>query len=48
VAERLNQRQKAADAYQRVAEVWRHADPELQPYVTEAKEGLARLTAESR
>jgi hypothetical protein len=48
VAERLDQRQKAADAYQRVADVWRHADPELQPYVTEAKEGLARLTAESR
>ena len=26
--------------------MWRRADPELEPYVTEAREGLARLTAE--
>jgi len=31
-----------------VADVWRHADPELQPYVAEAKEGLSRLTSEQR
>jgi hypothetical protein len=29
-----------------VAEVWRHADPELQPYVTEARQALSRLTSE--
>jgi eukaryotic-like serine/threonine-protein kinase len=46
VNERLGNRAKAAQAYQYVAEVWRHADPELQPYVAEAKQGLGRLTAE--
>jgi hypothetical protein len=29
-----------------VGSIWRHADPELQPYVTQAREALARLTAE--
>jgi eukaryotic-like serine/threonine-protein kinase len=48
VAERLEDREKAARDYQYVADVWRHADPELQPYVTEAREGLARLTGEQR
>ena len=33
-------RDKAVQSYQYVADVWRHADPELQPYVTEAREGL--------
>jgi hypothetical protein len=46
VAERLSDREKAARDYQYVADVWRHADPELQPYVTEAKEALARLAGE--
>ena len=46
VAERLGDREKAARDYQYVADVWRHADPELQPYVTEASEGLARLAGE--
>ena len=48
VAERLGEREKASQDYQYVANVWRHADPELQPYVTEAREGLARVTAEPR
>ena len=48
VAERLGDREKAARDYQRVADVWRHADAELQPYVTEAKEGLVRLAGEPR
>jgi len=26
--------------------MWRKPDPELSPYVSEAREGLARLTAE--
>ena len=46
VAERLGERDKAIRGYQYVADLWRHADPELQPYVTEAREGLARLTSE--
>jgi predicted Zn-dependent protease len=46
VAERRGEREKAIHAYQYVADVWRHADPELQPYVTEAREGLKRLTSE--
>ena len=48
VNERLGNRELAVDAYQFVADVWRHADPELQGYVDEAKAGLARLTAEPR
>ncbi len=46
VAERLGEGEKAAKNYQYVADVWRHADPELQPYVAEAKEALARLAGE--
>jgi serine/threonine-protein kinase len=48
VNERLGNREAAVDAYQFVADVWRHADPDLQPYVDEAKAGLERLTAEPR
>jgi eukaryotic-like serine/threonine-protein kinase len=48
VAERLGERDTAVRGYQYVADVWRHADPELQTYVTEAKQGLARLTGEPR
>jgi tRNA A-37 threonylcarbamoyl transferase component Bud32 len=48
VAERLGEREKAIRSYQYVADVWRRADPELQPYVAEAKEGLSRLTSEER
>jgi hypothetical protein len=46
VAERMGNREKAVHSYQYVADVWRHADPELQPYVTEAREGLRRMTSE--
>jgi hypothetical protein len=48
VTERLGDREKAARDYQYVANVWRHADPELQPYVTEAREGLTRVVGEPR
>jgi serine/threonine protein kinase/tetratricopeptide (TPR) repeat protein len=48
VAERLGNREKAARDYQYVADVWRHADPELQPYVTEAREALTRVAGEPR
>jgi tRNA A-37 threonylcarbamoyl transferase component Bud32 len=54
VAERRSQRDpeagtrgierfRAAECYQFVADVWRHADPELQPHVAEARAGLERL-----
>src|SRR5439155_924441 len=48
VNERLGDRDPAAQAYAFVADVWRHADPELQPYVAEAKAALQRLSAEPR
>ncbi len=48
VNERLGNREAAIDAYQFAADVWRHADPDLQGSVDEAKAGLARLTAEPR
>jgi serine/threonine-protein kinase len=48
VAERMGDREKAMQSYQFVANVWRHADPELRPYVAEAREGLARMTGEPR
>ena len=46
VAERLGERARAVEAYRYVSAIWRNADRELQPYVTEARAGLARLTAE--
>ncbi len=48
IAERLNDRETAIRSYQYLGDAWRHADPELQPYVAEARNGLARLTGESR
>ena len=47
-AERTGQRDRAIEDYQFVVGMWRHADPELQPYVEEAKAALARLTAEPK
>jgi DNA-binding SARP family transcriptional activator/tetratricopeptide (TPR) repeat protein len=46
-AEGLGERQKARDSYQFVIDVWRHPDPELEPYVRDARAGLERLAAES-
>ena len=46
VAERLSQRGKVIGSYRFVSEVWQRADPELQPYVTESRAALARLTKE--
>lgn len=45
VAEQLGLRAVAAQAYRLVADAWQFSDPEVQPYVTEAKRGLARLSA---
>ncbi len=47
-AERLGQKKRAVAHYQFVADAWRHADPELKPYVREARAGLERLIAEPR
>jgi serine/threonine-protein kinase len=46
VNERLGNRAKALAGYSFVAAVWVHADPELQPYVAEARAGLKRLSGE--
>lgn len=46
VTDRQANRDKAIAAYRWVADVWRHADPELQPYVQEAQRRLEALTAE--
>jgi hypothetical protein len=46
IAETLGERQKAIDSYQFVVDVWRRADPELQPFVVEARDALTRLTRE--
>jgi serine/threonine-protein kinase len=45
IAERLGERPRAIEGFQYVASMWRHADPELQPFVAEAREALERLTA---
>jgi hypothetical protein len=46
IAERLGDRRKAAECYGFVTAAWRRADPELLPYVADAREGLARLGTE--
>jgi serine/threonine-protein kinase len=46
VAERLGDHETAAHDYKYVADVWRRADAQLQPYVAEAREGLVRVSAE--
>jgi hypothetical protein len=46
IAEGLGDRQKAIDSYQFVADVWRRADPQLQPLVVEARNALTRMTRE--
>ncbi|HEY8196064.1 MAG TPA: BTAD domain-containing putative transcriptional regulator [Gemmatimonadales bacterium] len=43
IAEGLGERQKAIDSYQFVVDVWRRADPELQPFVVEARTALLRI-----
>ena len=48
LAEQLGQREDAVERFRLVTDVWRRPDPELMPYVTEAREGLERLAAASR
>ncbi len=44
--ERQGQRSEAAAHYARLIELWRDADPELQPVVADARAALQRLAAE--
>jgi eukaryotic-like serine/threonine-protein kinase len=46
IHERLGNREMAIEAYARVASVWVHGDPEVRPFVDEAKAALARLGGE--
>jgi len=46
--EAKGERAKAVDFYGRFADLWRDADPALQPRVREAKRRLANLVAEPR
>jgi hypothetical protein len=39
----MGEQEKAIESYQSVVDVWRRADPELQPFVAEAREALDRL-----
>jgi hypothetical protein len=48
VGERVGERDRARQAYTWVVGMWRNADPELQPYVREAREARARMSAEER
>jgi DNA-binding SARP family transcriptional activator len=43
LAERLADTATAGERYRFVVEAWRHADPELQPFVSEAGAGLERM-----
>jgi eukaryotic-like serine/threonine-protein kinase len=44
--ERVGRREEALEDYRFTASLWRKADPQLQPYATEARQALVRLTAE--
>jgi serine/threonine-protein kinase len=46
IAEGQGEPRKAIESYQFVLDVWRQADPELAPYLREARAGLERLAAE--
>ena len=46
VNERLGNRERAMAGYGTVVTAWRNADPELQPFVSEARAALARLGGE--
>jgi len=46
VAERLGRTDEALRGYRYIADGWRHADPELRPYVAEARAATRRLTSQ--
>jgi serine/threonine-protein kinase len=47
-AERAGDRVTAVDAYVRIEDFWAHGDPELQPFVSEARDALIRLATDHR
>jgi hypothetical protein len=48
INEKLGNRERAIEGYALVVRAWRNPDPELQPYVAEARAALERLNAEPR
>ncbi len=48
MSETLDNRDEAINAYSYVLDAWRHAEPELQPLVEEARGALERLGGEPR
>jgi len=48
LSDKVGNRDLAMAAYQDVMNAWRHADPELQPFVAEARAAIARLRGEPR
>jgi hypothetical protein len=47
-AEQVGERALALKSYRFVVDAWQHGDSGVQPYVQQARAGLARLTAEPR
>ena len=41
-------RAKAIDALVKFTDLWKNADPELQPFVAEARRRIARLSAQEK
>jgi tetratricopeptide (TPR) repeat protein/predicted Ser/Thr protein kinase len=46
--EQRGDREKALESYGKLVDLWKEADPELQPVVTEVKQRMARLAGEGR
>ena len=46
LAEQLGEKEKAMESYRFVVAIWRRADVELEPFVSEAREALARLSGD--
>ena len=46
--EQKGDRAKAAEWYQKFVDLWRDADPELQPSVAEVKQRLAQMSGEPK
>jgi hypothetical protein len=48
VFERIGREREAVENYAFVADAWRTADPELQPYVRESRDAIARIKARAQ
>ncbi len=47
VAEKLDDKPRAREAYEYVADMWQHGDPAFQRYVADSRAGLRRLNGEN-